>query len=135
MRSSMRPLTGTVLTAAWLLCVPIAGAVAQSSPPSPSKTPSAGVSTPSSSISDKDLDAAAAAIQHVASLQENYQQRLSTAAPADKKRIVDEANTAIMKAVTDQGLTVEKYNSIMETAQKDPAVHDKILQRLRPATK
>jgi hypothetical protein len=35
------------------------------------------------------------------------------------------------KAVTDQGLTVEEYTDIVNVAQKDPAVRDKLLRRLQ----
>ena len=51
------------------------------------------------------------------SLKQDYQQRITAAAPADKERIVNEANSALQKAVTDQGLSVEEYNSILEVAQ------------------
>ena len=54
-------------------------------------------------------------------LTQDYQQRITAAAPADKERIVNEANSALVKAVTDQGLSVEEYNSILEVAQNDPA--------------
>jgi hypothetical protein len=38
-----------------------------------------------------------------------------------------------VKAVTDQGLSVEEYTSIMVVAQNDPMVRQKILQRLKPS--
>jgi hypothetical protein len=46
---------------------------------------------------------------------------------------VDEANKALVKAVTDQGLSVEEYTSIMVVAQNDPAVRQKIVQRMKPS--
>jgi hypothetical protein len=53
------------------------------------------------------------------------------AAPAsDKKRIAAEAFSAFQKAVTDQGLSLDEYISILEVAQNDPEVGDKIRQRL-----
>src|SRR6516162_4734135 len=63
---------------------------------------------------------------------------LSTAdyrgSPADKERIVNEANSALVKAVIDQGLSVEEYNSILEVAQNDPGVRAKIRQRMGAPT-
>jgi hypothetical protein len=35
-----------------------------------------------------------------------------------------------VKAVTDQGLSVEEYNSILRVAQNDPSLRAKIMQRL-----
>ena len=125
MRFLTRSISAAVLMAAWQLCVPAASAQVES--PSPAPT------APAQSIPDQKLDAAAAALQHVAGLKQDYEQRLA-AAPAvpDKERIVAEANDALEKAVTDQGLSVDEYNTIMEVAQNDPNVRDKILQRLRP---
>ena len=45
------------------------------------------------------------------------------AAPAsDKKRIAAEAFSAFQNAVTDQGLSLDEYISILEVAQNDPEV-------------
>jgi hypothetical protein len=88
-----------------------------------------------SNIPDQKLDAAAAAAQRVTSLNRDYQQRIAAAAPADKERILNEAHSALQKAVTDQGLSVEDYNSIMEVAQNDPGVREKFRQRIGAPTK
>jgi Domain of unknown function (DUF4168) len=89
--------------------------------------------SPLPNISKEKLDAAAAAVTHVASVKQNYQQQLTTAPPADRERIAGEANNAIQKAVTDQGLSVDEYNSIMEAAQNNPTVRQQLVQRIRPA--
>jgi len=44
---------------------------------------------------------------------------------------VAEANAALIKAVTDQGLSIDEYTKIIEVAQSDPGVRDKLLQRLK----
>ncbi|SRR6266700_2070175 len=129
MQRSTRPLQliAAALTAASLF-TPAAGAQAQT----PS-SPSPGLSEPSSSIPDQKLDAAAAVLGQVAGIKETFQQRMQAAPASDKQRIVDEANNALQKAVTDQGLSVEEYNKIIVTAQNDPQVREKILQRLNPS--
>jgi anti-sigma regulatory factor (Ser/Thr protein kinase) len=114
-----------LLIAAGLLFVPAANAQVQS--------PSPGLSNQSPDIPDQKLDAAAAAIKRVASLKRDYQQRIAAAAPADKEGILNEAVHALAKAVTDQGLSVEEYDSILEVAQNDPGVREKIRQRIRPS--
>jgi Domain of unknown function (DUF4168) len=119
----LRPLAAAVLTGVWLAPVPAANAQAQLPPASSDQTPN---------ISDQKLDAAAAALKQVASIKENYQQRIETAAPSDKDRIATEANNALVTAVTDHGLSVEEYNAILVVAQNDPGVREKILQRIRP---
>jgi hypothetical protein len=99
------------------------------------QTPSPGLSKDSSAISEQKLDAAAIAIERVARLKENYEQRIAVAPPADKERIAAEAINAFSKAVTDQGLSIAEYNSILEVAQANPDVADKIRQRLLPSAK
>lgn len=115
------------LTAALLAtAVPAANAQVQSPAPSPSQ--------PSQSIPDQKLDATAAALNQIADVKESYTKQIeATPSESDKQRLVDDANKALVKAVTDQGLSVEEYTSIMVVAQNDPMVREKILQRLKPS--
>jgi hypothetical protein len=89
MRILMRPAAAALLIAAGLLSVPAANAQVQS--------PSPGLSDQSPNIPDQKLDAAAAAIERVASLKQDYQQRIAAAAPSDKERIANEAINALAK--------------------------------------
>src|SRR6516162_6766874 len=83
MRVLMWPTATALLIAVGLLSVPAANAQVQS--------PSPGLSDQSSNISDQKLDAVATAIERVASLKQDYQQRIAAAAPSDKERIANEA--------------------------------------------
>jgi hypothetical protein len=83
----------------------------QEQPPAPAD--------PAASIPDQKLDAAAAAMQRVATLKRDYFQQLQA------------TSDAIEKAVTDQGLSVEEYTTILEQAQKDPQVREKIIERIQ----
>ena len=83
-----------------------------------------------SGISDKKLDQAAAAITRVDKVQKSYQQKLEQARPNERDRVVAEADNALAKAVNDQGLSIDEYDAIIRTAQNDPAVREKLLQRL-----
>jgi len=130
MRSLAPSLAAAALAAAWLLPICAVSVQAQS-PPGP-----AGPSAAAPDLSDRKLDAAAAALQRVASLQQDYRQRVAEAqAPAEKDRIVAEANRALSKAVTDQGLSVEEYAAILDVARNDVEIRGKILQRIQPPEK
>ena len=94
---------------------------------SPAPKPAAEPST----ISEVKLDATAAAVKRVSEVKDDFEQKLARAPAADKERVADEANNAIVKAVTDQGLSVEEYVSIMNVAQNDPAVRGKLVERLK----
>ena len=126
-RPLMRPLAAAVLSTAWLFSVPAANAQVPSPSPSPSDQ--------SQNIPDQKLDAAAAALEQVSSVKQNYQQRIEAADPSDKQRVAEEGNKALAEAVTSQGLSIEEYSSIIVVAQKDPEVREKILQRVRPQAK
>jgi predicted TIM-barrel fold metal-dependent hydrolase len=124
--SWMRPLAAAAL-AGWLLSVPTTNAQTQSPTPAPSDR--------TANIPDQKLDAAAAALQQVANVKQDYQQRLATAAEPDKKRIADQAHDELVKAVTDQGLSVEEYTSILIVAQNDASVREKLIERLHSSAK
>src|SRR5260370_31250493 len=72
------------------------------------QSPSPGLSEQPQNIPDQKLDAAAAPIERVASLKQDYQQRIAGAAPADKGRILPDAAKALANAGTDQGLPLQQ---------------------------
>jgi hypothetical protein len=124
----MQPLAAAALGAALLFGLPAANAQG-----TPQKAPQtqAQPAPAMPNISDQKLDAAAAALEHVAGLQQKYEQQIAKASPADKQRLVGEADNAMEKAVTDQGLSVDEYNSILEVAQNNPSIRAKLLQRIQ----
>jgi Domain of unknown function (DUF4168) len=131
MRLFPRSLAAAILTAGCYLSTAPVNVLAQSPQPGPSQ-PSPSTSAPD--VSDQKLSATAAAMERVASLQRNYRQRLAeTEAPAEKERIVAEANTELTKAVNEQGLSVEEYTSILDAARDNPEIRDKLIQHIRPS--
>jgi Domain of unknown function (DUF4168) len=121
----MRLLAAAALTAAWPLFSAPVNAQAQT------QSPGATQQQQTPDIPDQKLDAAAVALEQVANVREKYRQRLEEAPAAEAKTIADEAKNAIYKAITDQGLSVEEYTSILVVAQNDPTIREKITQRLR----
>jgi Domain of unknown function (DUF4168) len=134
--SSKRASAGTAVALSIGMAVGAPAVWAQAPAPAPTPSPSNGTSglaipTPAGpNVSDQKLDATAKAMEQVASLHQKYARQLASAPSADKDRIADEAHGAIGKAVTDHGLSVEEYNSILETAQSDPDVRGRLLQKL-----
>jgi Domain of unknown function (DUF4168) len=140
----LQPLAASALIVAGLFLPPTASAQMnqpQASPPAQSpQTPSAQppsaqrpspqAPSPSPTISDQKLNAAAVAIGQVTSITQSYKRKIAEAPPSDTQRITQEENTALEKAVTDQGLSVDEYNTIIRTAQNDPAVRQKLSERI-----
>jgi hypothetical protein len=128
MRLFSQSLAAAILTVGCYLSIPTANVLAQSPRPGPS--------TSAPDLSDQKLSAVAAALERVASLQQDYRQRIAeTEAPADKERIVEEANNELTKAVTEQGLSVEEYTSILNVARDDAEIRGKILQHIHRSDK
>ena len=115
--------TGAVLSAVWLASVPLAHAQTQAPA---EQAPNA------ATIPDQKLDATATALQRVTDVRRSYEQKLSSASGDEQQRIVSEANDAMSKAVTEQGLSLAEFDSIIRVAQSDPALREKILQRVKP---
>jgi predicted ATPase with chaperone activity len=130
MRFLTRFLPAAAVVVAWHLSVPAANA--QTSSPAPNSSDQS-TKDQSANVSDQKLDAAAAALQRVVHLKADYQHRIDSAPASDQQRLAEEGGNALKKAVTDQGLSVEEYSSILTVAQNDPDVRRKILQRIHPA--
>ena len=118
----MQFVAAALLAAGSLIAAPQAGAQTPQRPGTMATTPS---------IPDEKLDAAAVAITRVNAISQQYEERFTAAPPEDRARIADEADVALEQAVNDSGLSVEEYNDIVEIAQADPEVQEKLLQRLQ----
>jgi hypothetical protein len=126
MKSTIR-IYATTLFAAGLLIAPIANAQTVSS-----DNPSVATPSPSAKpIPDKKLDGAAAAAKKVVAVSDEYDKKIAQAPEADKQRLSGEAKQAAIKAVSDEGLSIDEYATIMRTAQNDPAVRDRLIRRLK----
>src|SRR5262245_319368 len=120
---------GLIAAAIITVAPPVSAQEQQSPAPTPAPTPA----VPSQDIPDQKLDAAAAALDRIVNVQETYQKQIAQASKTDhKQRLSEEANGAILKAVTDHGLSVEEYTQILVVARNDPVVRQKIIQRIRP---
>ena len=117
------------LPAAVALAACLSALPAAAQAPSPS-TPAPDRPGQPANIPDQKLDAAAQALQKVVDLKRDFEQRIEAASEPDKQNIVEEAKSALAKAVTDQGLSIEEYTAIIVIAQRDPVVREKILSRL-----
>jgi hypothetical protein len=115
---------------AGVLLVPIANAQNQSPSPPPS-TMTPGPTTKSADISDKKLDAVAAAVKGVSNVSDTYKKKLAQTPDSEKEQVLDQADEAVTKAVTDQGLSVEEYMTIMKVAENDVTVRNKLVDRLK----
>lgn len=130
MKKSIAATCATALAAIGLLIMPAAHGQQQSQSPSSPSMPGR-PTAPTTSIPDSKLDATAKAVKKISSVKDNYDQKLAQAPAAEKNKLADEADAAAKKAITEQGLSVEEYTTILEVAQSDTTVRDKLIQRLK----
>ena len=126
-RLALLPISAALVASA-LVAVPVARA--QSPAPSPSTQ---GLPPAATNFSDQKIGAAAAAMEKVSLLRQNYQKQLETAPADQQQQIADEGTAALKKAVTDQGLSIDEYNGILSAAQQDPNLRQKLVARMHPA--
>jgi hypothetical protein len=105
--------------------------VAYAQSDNPAQTQTEQGAKPGANVPDEKLDKAAVAIGRVAALKQTYADRLENASEGERPQIMNEAKTALTQAVTDQGLSVEEYSDILQVAENDASVREKIIQRLR----
>lgn len=129
MKNSIVGICATALAAVGLLTIPAAQGQ-QQSPSSPS-VPARPIAPAKTDIPDSKLDATAKAVKKISSVKDSYDQKLAQAPATERNKLADEADAAAKKAITEQGLSVEEYTTILEVAQSDATVRDKLIQRLR----
>jgi hypothetical protein len=77
----------------------------------------------SASISEQDLKTFAGAAKEVQRLNQTYVPAYQAAQTEEQRKAIEqEAMTKMTEAVKEKGLTVDKYNQIVEAAQADPEV-------------
>jgi GTP1/Obg family GTP-binding protein len=92
----------------------------------PSGTPSGAIS--GANMSDATVSKVGAALRQVAQIKETYSQRLQSAnTPTQKQDISKQASGAAVTAITQQGLTINQYNQVIQAAQNDPVLKQRVL--------
>ncbi len=139
MQRSITGVATAALCTGWMIFAAQAAAAQTQAPtqqpPASQGPPTAQEPSTKLSPSSQQLDKTAAAIKTLRGIRSDYAQKFATAKPEEQDKIATEANTAMKKAVTDQGLSVDEYNSIIRLAENDPSVRAKIEQRLGAAEK
>lgn len=86
------------------------------------------MSVPTPNYSDSQLERFVNASRKVAMISQEYTPKLeATANEAGKKKVFEEADGKMIKAVHDEGMTVDQFNGINQALQQDP----KLVQRVQ----
>ncbi len=114
----------TIAISAGLLALSGAAMAQQQQAPAPKP----GMTVPTPDYSDAQLERFVSASQKVAMISQEYTPKLqATQDEATKKKVFEEADGKMVKAVHDEGMTVDQFNGINQALQQDP----KLVQRIQ----
>ncbi|MBI4206248.1 MAG: DUF4168 domain-containing protein [Betaproteobacteria bacterium] len=84
------------------------------------------------SYSDSELKSFAVAALEVQRINDAYLPKLKSASsPEEQKQVEKTATAEMVKAVEKEGMTVDKYKEIMNHAQSNPEVAEKVMQHIK----
>jgi hypothetical protein len=67
-------------------------------------------------------------VRNMASVRQQYAQRVQSAGTQQQRQtLIDQAQSEMLKVITDQGLSVDQYNQAIHMAQADPQLKQRIL--------
>ena len=91
--------------------------------------PQSGAPTQQGKLSDSTVQKVGTALRQMATIRQEYSERAqSTTAPQQQKELTDQAQTEMVKVISDQGLSVQQYNQVIQMAQADPGLKERLLQ-------
>ena len=87
-----------------------------------------GAATQVSPVSDAMVHRVGKAIRNVTMVRQQYtQQAQASKSPQARQALDTEAQRDMAKAVTDQGLTLQQYDQVIQMAQADPSLRQRLL--------
>jgi hypothetical protein len=79
-------------------------------------------------MSDTMVQKVGSALRHVAMIRQQYSQRAQEAkSPQQQQTLSDQAKNEMMKAIGDQGLSVQQYDQTIQMAQNDETLKQRLL--------
>jgi hypothetical protein len=125
----MIDLRTAVLAAALAVTVAVPAFAQQSgrdaATPAP-QTPDA--TLPQSDLSDAMVHKVGTALRRTVTIRQKYAERAQTTkSPQEQQTLTTQAQTEMVQAISDQGLSVEQYNQVIQMAQADPTLKQRLL--------
>ena len=83
-------------------------------------------------VSDAELEKVANAYIQITEIREAFQESLAEVSdPEQAQQLQEQAGQAMVDAVQDNGLDVQKYNEVMEAAQVDEELREQLLTHMQ----
>jgi hypothetical protein len=85
-------------------------------------------------ISDTVVQKVGAALGQITQIRQTYADRIASLDSSDEKQAVEtEAQTVMVDAVSQQGLSVEQFNDVLTAAKADPDLEQRVLAAAKAA--
>jgi len=85
-------------------------------------------------VSDETVSQVGKAVAQIVKLRQSLEQDLAAARSDDERQtLAEQVETAAVRAIGEQGLTVTEYNEVIAAAQADPDLEERVLTALRAA--
>ena len=130
----MMTVRAAVTTAALLMAtvVPAFAQLGGSTAPPVTRAPDTVPQT--SQVDDVTVNKVGTALKHVSVIRQRYAQRAqSTDSPQEKQALTSQAQQDMMKAIGDQGLSVQQYDQTIRLAQSDQGLRQRLIAVARSA--
>src|SRR4051794_4365348 len=100
-----------------------------------SQTGHSGGTQSGAQVSDDLVAKVGAAVSKVVVIQQSYAARAQAdGSPDYREALADEAEREAVQAIDDQGLSVEQYNTVLNAAEGDPGLEERLLSAARAAS-
>jgi hypothetical protein len=86
-----------------------------------------GVTSQQGQMSDAMVHKVGVALRHVADIRQQYSQRAQSMSPQQQGTLDDQAKNEMVKAISDQGLSIQQYQKAIQMAQADPSLKQRLL--------
>ena len=87
-----------------------------------------GATIQQSDLSDAMLHKVGAALRQTVTIRQKYAERAqATKSPEEQQTLTTQAQTEMVQAISDQGLSVQQYNQVIQMAQADPTLKQRLL--------
>lgn len=118
----------TLLTALSALALGVGASVGTAVAQEPAPTPEAQAPAAAPSLEDDKLQSFAVAFLEVSKVTQEYQPKIAAAGtPEDQQKLQQEAGEKMVEVVnSSEGINVEEYNMIIQAAQTDPELAQRI---------
>jgi hypothetical protein len=124
----MTELRAAAIAAAFVLSAAVP-ALAQPSGTTDATTPKVpGAMVPHDDLSDATITKVGAVLRQTVTIRQKYAERAqSIKSPQEEQALEAQAQTELVQAVSDQGLSVQQYNQVIQMAQADPTLKQRLL--------